>query len=107
MQKQQALAETTLQIAKGKSEFEINQMQQDAELKKQMMQMQFKFDKELKQMEVDRLFEKEKLIEDRKDKRTKIEGTQQSEMIDQRKNDLLPIDFEQKPDAGVSPDTLS
>ncbi len=44
-------------------------MQQDAELKKQMMEMQFKFDKELKQMEVDRLIEKEKLIEDRKDTR--------------------------------------
>ena len=95
MQKQQALAETTLQIAKGKSEFEINKMQQDAELKKQMMQMQFKFDKELKQMEVDRLFEKEKLIEDRKDTRTKIEGTQQSEMINQRNLNLPPIDFKQ------------
>ena len=70
-------------------------MQQDAELKKQMMQMQFKFDKELKQMEVDRLFEKEKLIEDRKDTRTKIEGTQQSEMINQRNLNLPPIDFKQ------------
>ena len=25
-----------------------------------------------------------------------MEGTQQSQMIDQRKNDLLPIDFEKK-----------
>ena len=33
-------------------------------------------------------------IEDRKDKRTKIVGTQQSAMIDQKKNDLTPIDFE-------------
>mgnify|MGYP000607189689 CR=1 FL=1 len=37
---------------------------------------------------------KEKEIEDRKDKRTRIAGTQQSQMIDQRQNDLLPIDFE-------------
>ena len=29
-----------------------------------------------------------------KDKRIKMEGSQQSQMIDQRKNDLLPIDFE-------------
>tara|TARA_R110000744_G_scaffold192329_1_gene311464 strand:- start:1715 stop:4120 length:2406 start_codon:yes stop_codon:yes gene_type:complete len=95
MQKQQALAETTLQIAKGKSEFDINKMQQDAELKKQMMEMQFKFDRELKQMEVDRLIEKEKLIEDRKDTRTRIEGSQQSEMINQRNLNLPPIDFKQ------------
>ena len=39
---------------------------------------------------------KEAAIEDRKDKRTKIEGSQQSAMIDQRNNDLLPIDFENK-----------
>ena len=30
---------------------------------------------------------KEQMIEDRKDKRIKMEGTQQSQMIDQRKND--------------------
>ena len=30
----------------------------------------------------------------RKDKRVKIQGTQQSELIDQRKNDLLPKNFE-------------
>ena len=50
---------------------------------------------ELKRMEVGAMQEKETRIEDRKDKRIKIEGTQQSEMIDQRNNDLMPIDFEQ------------
>ena len=38
--------------------------------------------------------QKEAAIEDRKDKRVKIQGTQQSELIDQRQNDLLPKDFE-------------
>ena len=37
---------------------------------------------------------KEKEIEDRKDKRTQIQATQQSQMISQRKNDTLPTDFE-------------
>ena len=36
----------------------------------------------------------EKEIEDRKDERIRIQGTQQSELIDQRKNDLLPKNFE-------------
>ena len=54
------------------------------------------FDMELKKMEVDAMKEKEFFIEDRKDKRTRMEGTQQSEMIDQRNNDLMPIDFEKK-----------
>ena len=47
--------------------------------------------------------EKEQLIEDRKDKRIKMEGTQQSQMIDQRKSDLPPIDFEQKDMASIMP----
>ena len=44
---------------------------------------------------------KEQFIEDRKDKRTKIQATQQSEMISQRKNYGLPIDFENEPDQGL------
>ena len=47
--------------------------------------------------------EKEQMIEDRKDKRIKMEGTQQSQMIDQRKNDLLPINFEEQNMAGIMP----
>jgi hypothetical protein len=38
--------------------------------------------------------DKEQEIEDRKDKRIRMQGTQQSELIDQRKNDTLPKDFE-------------
>jgi hypothetical protein len=53
-------------------------------------------------MEVQAIGSKEQMIEDRKDKRIKMEGTQQSEMISQRKNDGLPIDFENQPDAGMS-----
>ena len=33
------------------------------------------------------------MIEDRKDKRTKLAASQQSQMIAQRQNDLLPTDF--------------
>ena len=103
MQKQQALAETTLQIEKGKSEFSINKMQQEAQIKKQLMEAQFQYDRQLKQMEIDRLGAKEKMIEDRKDQRTKIEGTQQSEMINQRNLNLPPINFES---GGQSTDTI-
>jgi len=38
--------------------------------------------------------DKESLIENRKDKRIQMQGTQQSELIDQRQNDLLPKNFE-------------
>ena len=99
LQKQQGLAQTTLQVAQGKSEFDIARINREAEIKQQLMELQFNYDKQLKEMELQRLGTKESLIEDRKDTRTRIEGTQQSQMIDQRKNDLLPTDFEKNQDS--------
>jgi hypothetical protein len=67
------------------------------------MQAQFQFDMQLKQMDMEAVGKKEQMIEDRKDKRIKMEGTQQSQMIDQRKNDLLPINFEEQDTTGIMP----
>ena len=96
MQKQQALAQTDIQIEQAKNQMEIQRLNTAFQLKQQEMQIRHQFDMELKRLEVDAMKQKEALIEDRKDKRTKIDGTQQSQMIDQRNNDLMPIDFESK-----------
>ena len=94
MQKQQALADTELQIEKGKSDFAINKMQQEAVIKQRLLEVKFNFDKQLKEIELKTLTERENLIEDRKDNRTKLQATQQSAMIQQRQDDLLPTNFE-------------
>jgi|TARA_R110000744_G_scaffold185701_1_gene305110 hypothetical protein len=94
MQKQQALAETEVQVEQAKSQFEINQMQQKAEIDKQLLELRYQYDIKLKQMDMQEVSNKEKQIENRKDERTRIQATQQSKLIDQRKNDLLPTDFE-------------
>ena len=94
MQKQQALAETELQIEQGKSQFKIQQMQQEAEIKKQLMAEEFNYNMKLAQITANAQMNKEQEKEDRKDRRTKIQATQQSELIDQRKNDTMPKDFE-------------
>ena len=60
------------------------------------MAEEFNYQLQLEQMKTQREREKEFMIEDRKDKRTRITGTQQSEMIAQRKNNSLPIDFEEQ-----------
>tara|TARA_R110000765_G_scaffold20701_5_gene53537 strand:- start:2296 stop:4677 length:2382 start_codon:yes stop_codon:yes gene_type:complete len=96
VQKQQAITGATAELEKAKSEIEIQRMQIEAKLKEQEMATKFQYDMQLKEMEVSAMKEKEQYIEDRKDKRTKMEGTQQSEMIDQRSNDLLPKNFEQQ-----------
>ena len=103
LQKQQALAEKELQIEQGKSQFEIQRMQTEAEIKRQLMAEEFNYQMQLEQMKMGVEQTKEKELEDRKDKRVKIQGTQQSDMIDQRNNDLLPIDFENKGQEGMLP----
>ena len=65
------------------------------------MAVEFDYNLRLAQAKIGREKEREQFIEDRKDKRTKLEGTQQSQMIDQRKNNLLPIDFESSDDIGL------
>tara|TARA_R100000935_G_scaffold20397_1_gene38563 strand:+ start:1074 stop:3488 length:2415 start_codon:yes stop_codon:yes gene_type:complete len=98
VQKQQALAQTTLQIEQGKSQMEIARMQTEAQIKREMMEYEFGYTVKLEQLKIDRDKVRESEIEDRKDKRTRISGTQQSEMISQRKNDTGPTNFTETED---------
>ena len=94
MQKQQALTASNVQFEQAKNQMEIQRLQTASQIKQQEMQVQHQFDLELKKMEVEAMKTKEAAIEDRKDKRTKIEGTQQSRMIEQRNSNGLPVNFE-------------
>ena len=94
VQKQQALAQTEIQIEQAKSQFKIQQIQQEAEIKKQLMAQEFQYSMQLTQAQLGIAQQKQTQAEDRKDQRTKIQATQQSELIDQRKNNSLPKDFE-------------
>ena len=98
VQKQQAIAETQMQIEQGKSNFEIQKLEKEAQIKKELMEQEFQYQLRLAEMQAAVKREKEKEIEDRKDQRTRIQATQQSEMISQRKNDSLPVDFESQND---------
>jgi hypothetical protein len=94
VQKQEALAQTEIQIEQAKSQFEIQRMEQEALIKKQLMAEEFNYQMQLAQIESQATTTKEAEIEDRKDKRTKIQATQQSEMISQRQNATTPTNFE-------------
>jgi len=102
VQKQEAISGSKVQYEQARTQMEIQKMQVQAELDAQKLQMQHELNMQLKQLEVQAAQQKEAQIEDRKDKRTKIQATQQSEMISQRKNDGLPIDFESDPNMGIS-----
>ena len=94
MQKQQALTASNVQYEQAKNQMEIQRIQTQAQLDMEKMQMKHQLDMEIEKLRVEAMKEKESFIEDRKDKRTKMEGTQQSKMISQRNNDTMPIDFE-------------
>lgn len=94
MQKQQALAQTESQMLQVKSQLEMQKLEREAQLKKELMQIEFQMNMQLRQAESETLKQRESQKEDRKDQRTKIQATQQSEMIDQRKKDKGPKNFE-------------
>ena len=94
VQKDQALFQTKAQLEQLKGQIEQQRLSLEVDAKKQLMELEFQFNMKLKGMEVEAMKAKENAIEDRKDKRTKIQGTQQSEMITQRKDNLPPKNFE-------------
>jgi len=94
VQKQQALTQEKVNIEQAKSQFEIQRLRTEAEIKRELMQAEFNFNMQLAQVRANAETQKEQEIEDRKDKRIRMQGTQQSELINQRKNNLLPTDFE-------------
>jgi len=100
VQKQQAITQSQVQHDQAKSQMEIQRMQMASQIKQQEMEIQFGYDLQLANVQLGAVKEKEQFIEDRKDRRTQIQATQQSEMISQRQNDSLPTNFEPAPDMG-------
>ena len=94
VQKQQAVLDTKLKFEKGKSSFEVERMRVEAQIKRELMELEFMYNKELGEQKIGIETQREKDIEDRKDKRTRISGTQQSAIANQKQNQLNAIDFE-------------
>ena len=96
IQKQQGIAESKVQVNKAQLEFDIKKMETEAMIKKELMQHEFNMNMQLKQMESDAIKTKDTMKEDRKDERTRIQASQQSELIDQRNNKKPPKKFESR-----------
>jgi hypothetical protein len=95
----QAQSQSNTQAAQAAAQVEMQKdetqkMAQEIEAKKQLMALEFQYNMQLKGMETQGMKNREKEKEDRKDERTKIQATQQSELIDQRKTGKPPKNFE-------------
>jgi hypothetical protein len=110
MQIQQMSAQTAMAKIEGETkakmsvkqaevQLDIQRMQAEAEMKKDLMQLEFQFNMQLAQMQGMSLSEKDKMKEESKDKRVSIQNSQQSKLINQRKNNLPPINFESNEDS--------
>ena len=93
-QKQQVISEQNINYEQAKSQFSIQKMEREAQIKQQLMELEFNYNMQLTQAQSKAKQQDEAFKEDRKDQRTEMQATQQSELIDQRKNDLLPKNFE-------------
>jgi len=94
VQKNQALTQSQAQLEQVKAQLESERMIQEVQMKKELMQLEFQMNMQLKGIEVDGQKTKEKEKEDRKDERTRIQASQQSELIEQRNSGKPPKNFE-------------
>ena len=94
MQKNQVITSQKAQLMEMENQFAMQKMQAEVEAKKALMAQEFQYNMQLKGIEVQGKKSQESEKEDRKDDRTKLQATQQSELIEQRKNNTPPKNFE-------------
>jgi len=96
IQKQQGIAGSKVQVNEAQLGFDLKKLETEAQVKKELMAYEFELNQQLKRMELEVAKQREGQKEDRKDERTKIQASQQSELIDQRNNKKPPKNFESK-----------
>jgi hypothetical protein len=99
MQKMQGELQMKMQLKQMETEYNIKTMQVQAELKSHLMAEEFQYNQQLNGMEMETLSKREQDREDAKAKRISQQNTEQSKLIDQRKNDLPPLNFESNEDS--------
>ena len=97
-QKIQMETQSKMQIAQAEAGFSLEKLRGEAELKTQLMQLEFNMNMQLRGMESSMIKDKEDMKEKAKDDRISKQNTQQSRLIEQRKKDLPPINFESNED---------
>lgn len=98
IEKQQMEAQTKMQIAQAEASFEIEKMRGEAAIKSELMMLEFDLNMKLKGVDADALIKREENREKAKSNRISQQNSQQSKMIEQRKKDLPPLNFESNED---------
>jgi hypothetical protein len=99
MQKIQAETQAKMQLKQAEIAFDIQKMNEEAKMKSQLMAEEFQYNMQLNGIEVGNLTQREQMKEDAKAKRISQQNTEQSKLINQRKNNLPPMNFESNEDS--------
>ena len=99
MQKIELETQAKMKIKQAEVAFDIEKSKTEALLKSQLMEQEFQYSLQLRNMDVGSLTEREKMKEDAKAKRISQQNSEQSKLINQRKNNLPPLNFESNEDS--------
>jgi hypothetical protein len=88
-----------MQVKQAEVAFQIEMLKAEAALKQQLMAEEFKYNMALSGMDEQQISKREQAKEDAKAKRISQQNSEQSKLINQRKNDLPPINFESTEDS--------
>jgi hypothetical protein len=99
MMKIEAETKAKITIKQAEIQFDIQKLEQEMQFKSHLMAEEFNYNMQLHDMEVGKISQRDKMKEDEKNKRISIQNTQQSKLIDQRKNNLPPLNFESNEDS--------
>lgn len=99
MQQIQYETQSKIQIKQAEIGYEIEKMKSEAQLKIELMNIEYQMNMQLKGVEAQAITMKEDMKEKAKDNRILKQATTQSKLIEQRKNNLPPVDFESNEDS--------
>ena len=99
MEKLKAETQAKMQIKQAEIAFEIEKMNNEAQLKRGLMEQEFQYNQQLRNISESALQQRETQREGAKAERISQQNTEQSKLINQRKNNLPPQNFESNEDS--------
>ena len=99
MQKIELETQSKLKYKQGEMQLEIERNKAEAALKSQLMQQEFQYNLQLRNLDANALANREQSREKAKSERISQQNTEQSKLITQRKNNLPPQNFESNEDS--------
>ena len=94
IKKNNAIIESQVRLEEVKTQGKSTLLEQEARIKADLMQQEFQYNLQLEQLKGNIKSQGDVMKENRKDDRTKMQASQQSELIDQRPNQIPPKNFE-------------